>query len=122
VASVVEPPLTDDRSPRRSEDCLPGWQGSLGGVTIKADGSNINPSALALANLKRPDGSFVIPTPQTNDESKPLVQQGFSVFSDRCHFSQDQFLMNLEYLPSTTSKYDITTLHRLPSVLSGGQA
>jgi len=107
VASVVEPPLTNDRSPAALGRLFAGMAGSLGGVTIKADGSNINPSAIALANLKLPDGSFVIPTPQTTDESKPLVQQGFSVFSKPCHFSQNQFLANLEYLPSTTGKYDI---------------
>jgi hypothetical protein len=107
VASVVEPPLTNDRSPAALGRLFAGMAGSLGGVTIKADGSNINPSALALANLKLPDGSFVIPTPQTRDQSKPLVQQGFSVFSDPCHFSQNQFLANLEYLPSATGKYDI---------------
>ena len=107
VASVVEPPLTNDRSPSALGRLFAGMAGSLGGITIKADGSNINPSALALANLKLPDGSFVIPTPQTKDQSKPLVQQGFSVFSDPCHFSQNQFLANLEYLPSTTGKYDI---------------
>jgi hypothetical protein len=107
VASVVEPPLTNDRSPAALGRLFAGMAGSLGGVTIKADGSNINPSALALANLKLPDGSFVIPTPQTNDQSKPLVQQGFSVFSNPCHFSENQFLANLEYLHSTTSKYDI---------------
>jgi hypothetical protein len=107
VASVVEPPLTNDRSPAALGRLFAGMAGSLGGVTIKADGSNINPSAITLANLKLPDGSFVIPTPQTTDESKPLVQQGFSVFSSPCHFSQNQFLANLEYLPSTTGKYDI---------------
>jgi hypothetical protein len=107
VASVVEPPLTNDRSPVALGRLFARMTGSLGGVTIKADGSNINPSALALTNLKLPNGSFVIPTPQTTDQSKPLVQQGFSVFSDPCHYSQNQFLANLEYLPSTTRKYDI---------------
>jgi hypothetical protein len=107
VASVVEPPLTNDRSPAALGRLFAGMAGSLGGVTIKADGSNINPSALALANLKLPDGSFVIPTPQTRDQSKPFVQEGFSVFSDPCHFSQNQFLANLEHLSSTTGKYDI---------------
>ena len=107
VASVVEPPLTNDRSPASLGRLFAGMAGSLGGVTIKADGSNINPSAIALTNLELPDGSFVIPTPQTRDESKPLVQQGFSVFSNQCHFSENQFLANLEYLPSTTGKYDI---------------
>ena len=106
VASVVEPPFTNDRSPAALGRLFAGMAGSLGGVTIKADGSNINPSAIALANLKLADGSFVIPIPQTIDESKPLVHQGFSVFSDPCHFNQNQFLATMEYLPSATVKYD----------------
>jgi hypothetical protein len=81
--------------------------GALGGESIKADGSNINPAALALINLKLPDGSFLIPTPQTVDTSKPLVRQGFSVFSKPCHFSENQFLMNLDYLPASSNKYSL---------------
>jgi len=66
--------------------------GQQGGTAIKLDGSNINPVALNLLNFKLPDGAFLIPTPQTLlTPKKPFAQQGFSVFTDPCHFSEDQF-------------------------------
>src|SRR5580698_1898999 len=103
-ASLSQPPLTDDRSPAALGGMFGGLAGALGGVAIKTDGSNINPAALALLNLKLPDGSFLIPTPQTVDTTKPFVQQGFSVFTEPCHFSENQFLTNMEYLMSSNSK------------------
>ena len=66
----------------------------------QADGSNINPVALALLNFKLPDGAFLIPTPQTVDPTKPFVQQGFSVFTEPCHFNEDQLSANVDYLVS----------------------
>ena len=78
--------------------------GALGGTAINADGSNINPVALNLLNLKLPDGSFLIPTPQTVDTSKPFAQQGFLVFAEPCHFNENQFLTNADYLISANSK------------------
>jgi hypothetical protein len=36
-----------------------------GGVKIAPDGSNINPAAVNLLNARNPDGSLVIPSPQT---------------------------------------------------------
>jgi hypothetical protein len=84
-----------------------GLAGTEGGTAIMSDGSNINPAALSLLNLKLPDGSFLIPTPQTVDPSKPLAQQGFSVFTDPCHFSEDQYLTNVDYLASPASTIDV---------------
>jgi len=75
-----------------------GITGVHGGTAIKPDGSNINPVALTLLNFKLPDGTFLIPTPQTVDPTKPLVQQGFSVFMEPCHFSDDQFSASVDYL------------------------
>jgi len=104
TASLLEPPLTDDRSPQALGKLFGGQSGAHGGVTIKADGSNINSAALALLNFKLPDGSFLIPTPQTIDPTKDLVQRGFSVFSDPCHFNEDQFSANLDYQVHPNSK------------------
>ena len=87
--------MTDRR--RRWEDCLQDMAGALGGVAIAADGSNINPVALNLLNFKLPDGGFLIPTPQTIDRSKSFASQGFSAFSEPCHFEEDQFLLNLDW-------------------------
>lgn len=55
-------------------------------------------------NFKRPDGTFLIPTPQTVDTTKPLAQQGFSAFTDPCDFTEDQFLANADYLAGPNSR------------------
>jgi hypothetical protein len=104
AASVSEPPLTDDRSPAALGQLFGGQKGSLGGVAVNPDGSNINPVALALLNLKLPDGSFLIPTPQTIDPSKPFASQGFSAFAEPCSFNEDQFLINMDYVVSQKSR------------------
>ena len=101
-----EPPLTNDRLLRPLSDrCLAAWSAQQGGTTVKPDGSNINPVALALLNFKLPDGAFLIPTPQSVDPTKPFAQQGFSVFTDPCHFSEDQYVGNVDYLASPNSKF-----------------
>ena len=104
TANLTEPPLTNDRSPAELGKLFNGMAGAQGGTTVESDGSNINSVALALLNFKLPDGSFLIPTPQTVDSNKPFVEQGFSVFSDPCHFSEDQFIANTDYLLSASSK------------------
>ena len=104
AASLSEPPLTDDRTPTGLGQMFGGMTGAQGGMAIKSDGSNVNSAALALLNLKLPDGSFLIPTPQTVDPTKPFAQQGFSVFTDPCHFNENQFSTNLDYLPGPKSK------------------
>lgn len=104
TATLSSPPLTNDRTPAALGKLFGGMAGALGGVAVKADGSNINPAALALLNLKLPDGTFLIPTPQTVDPSKPFADQGFSAFSEPCHFGEDQFLTNLDYLASPKNK------------------
>src|SRR5258708_9253703 len=78
--------------------------GQQGGTAIKLDGSNINLVALNLLNFKLPDGAFLIPTPQTIDAQKPFAQQGFSVFTDPCHFSEDQFSTNVDYVARPNNK------------------
>jgi Carboxypeptidase regulatory-like domain/TonB dependent receptor len=103
-ASLSEPPLTSDRSPAALGKLFGGMTGALGGVAVKADGSNINPIALALLNFKLADGSFLIPTPQTVDPSKPIASQGFSVFTQPCHFTENQMLANMDYVASQKSK------------------
>jgi len=104
TASLSGPPLSNIRTKEELGKLFGGMTGALGGTTIKSDGSNINPVALALLNFKLPDGTFLIPTPQTVDLTKPLPQQGFSVFSDPCHFSENQFSANADYIPRPSSK------------------
>jgi Carboxypeptidase regulatory-like domain/TonB dependent receptor-like, beta-barrel len=104
AASLSEPALTDDRTPAELGKIFAGMTGVHGGTAIKLDGSNINPVALNLLNFKLPGGAFLIPTPQTVDPTKPLAQQGFSVFTDPCHFNDDQFSTNVDYLVRPKSK------------------
>lgn len=104
-ASLSEPPLTNDRSAAALGNLFGGTQGALGGITVNPDGSNISPAALALLNFKLPNGSFLIPTPQVIDPSKPFASQGFSVFSNPCQFYEDQSLLNLDYTASQVSHF-----------------
>jgi hypothetical protein len=104
TATLIEPPLTNDRSAAALGKLFDGMKGALGGVAIAPDGSNINPVALALLNFKLPDGSYLIPTPQTVDPSKPFASSGFSAFSEPCDFAEDQGLGNLDYVISPTSQ------------------
>jgi hypothetical protein len=104
TASLSMPPLTNDRSPAALGKLFGGMSGALGGTAVNPDGSNINPVALTLLNLKLPNGSFLIPTPQTVDSSAPFAAQGFSVFSQPCRFDEDQFSTNLDHLISPKSK------------------
>lgn len=103
-ATVSEPPLTDDRSPEALGRLFGGMKGALGGVAVDPEGSNINPVALALLNFKLPNGSFLIPTPQIIDPARPFAAQGFSAFSEPCQFSEDQWLLNLDYVPSQKNR------------------
>ena len=103
-ASLSEPPLTSDRSAAAIGKLFGGMKGALGGVAINSDGSNLNPVALTLLNFKLPDGSYLIPNPQTIDPSKPFATQGFSVFSEPCHFNEDQGLLNVDYAASQNNR------------------
>jgi len=104
AASLSEPPITNDRSAAALGKIFGGMSGSLGGVAVNPDGSNINSAAVALLNYKLPDGSFLIPTPQTVDTSKPLAQQGFSAFTRPCSFDENQGLGNLDYVASPKNR------------------
>ena len=103
-ANLSEPPITNDRSPEALGRLFGGMRGALGGAAVASDGSNINPVALALLNFKLPDGSFLIPTPQTVDPSKPFAGSGFSAFTDPCSFNEDQGLLNFDYTLSPKSQ------------------
>ena len=104
TATLNEPPLSDDRSAAAFGRQFGGMQGALGGVAIDPSGSNINPVALALLKFKLPDGTFLIPTPQTVDPKKPFTSSGFSAFTQPCSFAEDQGSGNLDYEGSQKSQ------------------
>ncbi len=132
-SSATSPPITDDRSAAALGQLFAGQRGAiqdaLGGVgpAIASDGSNINPVALNLLQMKLPNGQYVIPTPQTVDPSKPFESQGFSAFSSSCPYSENQFMTNADWQMSTKSKLegrfffsDSTTTFSLPQANLGG--
>ena len=110
VSSVTNlttlPPLTDDRSaaaigslfcggPTAGRDVY-GPSRTPEGVAVACDGSNINPVALAILNLKVPGSNqYYIPTPQ-----KIVNGLGQEVFSLPATFNEDQYLINTDYVLS----------------------
>jgi hypothetical protein len=67
VRSSSLPPIpTLVRTPASLGAVFGGQTGAFGGVAVAPDGSNISPVALNLLNAKNPDGTFVIPSPQTS--------------------------------------------------------
>jgi carboxypeptidase family protein len=102
-ATVIMPPLTNDRSPQALGALFGGMSGAFGGVAVKSDGSNINPVALELLNFKLPDGSYLIPSPQVINPSLPLASQGLSTISTPCSYNADQVLANLDATLSPSS-------------------
>ena len=109
--TVLTPPLTNDRSAAGLGAVFGGQRGYiqtlLGGVgpAIAPDGSNINPVALALLQMKGPDGGYLIPTPQTiNPSASSFDAEGSSSFSVSCPFTENQFVSNVDYLQSEKSR------------------
>jgi carboxypeptidase family protein len=106
VANAILPGLTDDRSNAGLGKLFGGLKGADGG-TIAADGSNINPVASKLLNLKVAGGGFLIPTPQkvtgADQQGGPQGQSSFSIPSK---FNEDQYIVNVDFLP--TSKHTIS--------------
>jgi Carboxypeptidase regulatory-like domain/TonB dependent receptor len=110
TVSLSSPPITNDRSAAALGQLFGGLKGALGGVAIQPDGSNINPVAFELLNFKLPDGSFLIPTPQTVNSTNPFASQGFSTLSQPCHYNEDQFLINADYVASSKSRFSFRSL------------
>src|SRR5438093_3648142 len=116
LSTVILPPLTNDRSAPTigSQFCpanKPAAQQSryltfAGGVQVACDGSNINPVALKLLQLKQADGSYLIPTPQTILSSGVNAGLGYSSYSLPSTYDEDQGLANISYLIS--GKHSLT--------------
>ncbi len=107
------PPLTNDRSAAALGALFAGQPtftqelGIPGGATVLPNGSNIAPQALALFNLKLPNGQYIVPTPQRIDTSLPFAGQGVSTISQACHFNEDQFMTNGDWEQSAASQWQV---------------
>ena len=110
TVTLYTPPITNDRSAAAIGGLFGGMRGQQGGVAVLPDGSNLNPVALKLLNLKLPGGSYLIPTPQTVDTTRDFAGRGVSVLSDPCHYDADQFLINGDYLHSNKSTWSLRSL------------
>jgi Carboxypeptidase regulatory-like domain len=109
-AHLFTPPITNGRSAAGLGAVFQGRAGAIpfpGQVTIAADGSNINPIALAIFQLKLANGSYLIPTPQQVDNTRPFDAQGISSFNPPCSYDENQFMTNMEYDESPRSQFAI---------------
>jgi len=110
LSTILLPPLTNDRSAATigSQFCpankapamQPRYFTFAGGVQVRCDGLNINPVALNFLQLKLPDGSYAIPTPQTILSSGANAGLGFSSYSLPSTYDENQYLLNVDYVIS----------------------
>jgi len=91
ASSLTLPPIPLDRSAASLGKIFGGQKGTKGGSAIAADGSNINPVALALLNAKLPDGTFVIPSPQISGSGVNYT------VSKPAQFNEDQYIANIDH-------------------------
>ena len=120
TSDPILPPLTTDRSASTlaAEFCpgnhiLAGGQPDpryltyAGGKQLDCHDQNtattasINPVALRLLQMKLPDGSYLIPVPQTILTSGANAGLGFSSYSLPSTYDENQGLLNIDYLLSS---------------------
>jgi hypothetical protein len=102
VRSLTLPPIPLVRTPASLGSIFGGQTGLFGGVAVARDGSNINPVALNLLNAKNPDGSFVIPSPQSPGSGVNYT----AVVPGR--YDEDQFNTNLDLNVGKADKLSAT--------------
>jgi hypothetical protein len=110
LSTVILPPLTNDRSAatigsqfcpaNKAANVSSAYMTFAGGVQVACDGSNINPVALKLLQLKMPDGSYLIPTPQRILTSGVSAGLGLSSYSFPSTYGENQGLLSISYLIS----------------------
>ncbi len=115
ISNPILPPLTADRSaaglaaqfcpsnqtsnPSRYATFAGGRQLDCANQTT-ATTAPISPVALRLLQMKRPDGTYLIPIPQTLLAGGANAGLGFSTFSLPSHYNENQYLLNADYVIS----------------------
>src|ERR1700757_2144027 len=101
VRSLSLPPIPLVRTPASLGAVFGGQTGAFGGVAVAHDGSNINPVALNLLNARNPDGTFVIPSPQTSGSgiNYTAVVPG--------HYNEGQFNTNFDFNLRTADRLSV---------------
>ncbi len=107
TASTFLPALTNDRSAQALGRIFGGQKGVQGGTAVAANGSNINPVAISILNAKLPNGQYVIPTPQTILSNG----SGFSTYSIGAHFTEQQYVGDLDYQINSTNHLALKTFY-----------
>ncbi|MBM3764267.1 MAG: TonB-dependent receptor plug [Acidobacteria bacterium] len=97
-SSLTLPAIPADRSRASLGQVFQGLRGTRGGPVIAADGSNINPVAVSLLNLKLADGSFVIPSPQ---RTGPGVNYAVSI---PARYEEGQYIANGDHQLTSNNK------------------
>jgi hypothetical protein len=110
-ASNTLPALTNDRTAATLGREFCGQATAFGGATVNCDGSNINPVALNLLNIKIPNGTYLIPTPQTMRTGPGGIPVGFSAYSIPSHFTEDHALINGDYMMSNKNRLEARYFH-----------
>jgi hypothetical protein len=98
ISTLFLPALTADRSAATlgAQFCSSGPT-FAGGTQLACNGSNINPVALKLLNLKLPSGQFAVPNPQVLLPLTPgQTPIGESTFSIPSSYREDQYTVNLD--------------------------
>jgi hypothetical protein len=106
-SSVVLPVLTNDRSPAGLAAAV-GPATAFGGYDILGrlvTPANVSPQAQALFNYKLPNGQYMIPNPQTIRAGAGGLPEGFSTFSIACPYTEQQFMVNMDYIKSEKSTW-----------------
>jgi len=88
--SLTLPAIPLDRSAAAIGKAFAGAKPKNGTLTVAADGSNINPVALALLNLKNADGTYVIPSPLISSSGVNYTN------SQPARFTEDQGIANID--------------------------
>jgi len=105
TSNFFTPAFTNNRSRAALGALFAGQTGQLGGVAVAADGSNISAPALALMNLKLPNGEFMIPSPQVINSAQPFLTRGFSSLSLPATFDENQYIVNIDYAHTANSRF-----------------
>jgi hypothetical protein len=126
VATVILPPLTSDRSPATlAAEFCPGNRVLMSGTGAgqpdpryltfaggkQLDCANrstattapINPVALRILETTLPDGSYLMPVPQTIIQSGSNAGMGFSSFSFPSTYNEDHLLANSDWVASSVN-------------------
>jgi hypothetical protein len=112
--TFTTPPLTNDRSAAALGALFYGQPTFIQEITglplgpsIAQDGSNIDGPALALMQMKLPNGQYLYPTPQRIDTSLPFSSQGSYSVSNPCTFYEEQFMTNADWNQSQSNQWQV---------------